>query len=88
MYHVHRISCFGNNSEVSPWILPLLVPAEVEKYVHLQVYKNFAVNFNEEARWRGSDFWLSRLTLLVYPVYWWWLDRVKKKKFRLLRAKF
>jgi len=26
MYHVHRISCFGNNNEDSPWVLPSIVP--------------------------------------------------------------
>lgn len=27
MYHAHRISCFGSNSENSPWVLPVTVPA-------------------------------------------------------------
>ncbi len=27
MYHVHRISCFGSNSENSPWVLPTIVPS-------------------------------------------------------------
>ena len=27
MYHVHRISCFGSNSETSPWVLPSTAPA-------------------------------------------------------------
>ncbi len=26
MYHVHRISCYGTNTEESPWVLPLAVP--------------------------------------------------------------
>lgn len=46
MYHVHRISCFGTNSEESPWVLPLTVPDEVQRYVHQKVFKTFAENFN------------------------------------------
>ena len=42
MYHVHRISCFGTNTEESPWVLPLKVPAEVSQYVHSQVFTTFA----------------------------------------------
>ena len=42
MYHVHRISCFGNNNDDSPWILPETVPEDIKKYVHCQVFRNFA----------------------------------------------
>lgn len=51
MYHAHRISCFGSNSESSPWVLPSTAPAEVRQYVLPQVYCNFAENFNAAARW-------------------------------------
>jgi hypothetical protein len=42
MYHAHRISCFGSNSEVSPWVLPATAPNEVRKYVLPQVFCSFA----------------------------------------------
>ena len=87
MYHVHRISCFGLNTEDSPWVLPEVIPEDARKYVHLQVFKNFAVNFNEQARWTRSEYWLLKLSMLVYPVYWYFLDRMKKKKYSRLLSK-
>jgi hypothetical protein len=88
MYHVHRISCFGSNTEESPWVLPLAVPEEVRKYVNPQVFENFAELFNEEARWNKCETWLTKLSMLVYPLYWYYMDRVKKRKYERLLAKF
>lgn len=85
MYHAHRISCFGSNSENSPWVLPVTVPSEVKKFVLPQVYMSFAENFNREARWTRVEYWLSLLSSLVYPVYWFYLDKIKKKKYKKLQ---
>ena len=88
MYHVHRISCFGTNSEESPWVLPLTVPDEVQRYVHQKVFKTFAQNFNEEARWTKCEYYLAKLSCLLYPLYWYYLDKVKHRKFQKLLSKF
>jgi hypothetical protein len=69
MYHVHRISCFGNNTEDSPWVLPSVVPVEVRKYVLPQAFVNFAERFNEMARWDKFEYWTTKLSLLVYPLF-------------------
>ena len=46
------------------------------------------MGFNEEARWGGRDYWLTKAAMLVYPLYWWWLDRVKKRKYARLTTRF
>ena len=88
MYHVHRISCFGTNTEESPWVLPLKVPAEMGKYVHSEVFTSFAESFNEEARWTKMEYWLTKLSVLIYPLYWYYMDRIKKRKYKNLLTKF
>ena len=87
MYHVHRISCFGSNTEEEPWMLPVSAPEEVRKYVHPQVFRSFAESFNQAARWCKSEYWLTKASMLLYPFYWYYLDHVKKRKFNLLLVK-
>jgi hypothetical protein len=65
-------------------VLPSTAPAEVRRYVLPQVYCSFAENFNAAARWNRSEYWLALLSSLVYPVYWYYLDRVKKRKYKKL----
>lgn len=51
MYHKHRITVTGSNTYSCPWILPLIPPEVIKKYVLIEAYQNFAKKFNKIARW-------------------------------------
>ena len=64
-----------------------MVPEDVKKYVHCQVFRNFAENFNQEAKWTKTEYWITKISLAIYPLYWYYLDLVKKRKFKALLLK-
>ena len=33
MYHIHRITVAGSNTYLCPWVLPLIPPESIKKYV-------------------------------------------------------
>lgn len=86
MYHTHRIVCSGFNTEDSPWVMPRVPPEEVMRDVLPQSFQTFADNFNRMARWSKGQYYLTKaLTILFYPCYWYYMDLVKKKKYRQLQ---
>jgi hypothetical protein len=64
-----------------------MVPDDIKKYVHCQVFRNFAESFNQEAKWTNAEYWITKLSLAIYPLYWYYLDLVKKRKFKALLLK-
>ena len=38
IYHMHRITVVGSNTEQCPWVLPLMPPEIIKKYVLINAY--------------------------------------------------
>jgi hypothetical protein len=51
MYHIHRITVAGSNTYLCPWVLPLIPPESVKKYVLGEAFENFASKFNKISQW-------------------------------------
>lgn len=51
MYHIHRITVAGSNTDLCPWVLPLAPPDIIKKYVLYQAFEGFAKKFNKIAKW-------------------------------------
>jgi len=51
MYHIHRITVAGSNTDLCPWVLPLTPPDVIRKYVLCQAFEGLAKKFNKIAKW-------------------------------------
>ena len=65
-------------------MLPSRVPEEVRKYVLTQVFASFAESFSRAAKWGWCETFLCKLLKGIYPLHWYYLDRVKKNKYKKL----
>lgn len=84
MYHVHRITLYGNNTPNCPWMLPENPPQEIQKFVLRHGFSDFSNRFNSIAQWSKRERIFLSLALLFYPVYWALYDHFKKKKYNRL----
>ena len=50
----------------------------------MNAYENFAKKFNQTAKWTKLEIIVSKLFYLVYPLHWFYYDKVKKRKYKKL----
>lgn len=81
---MHRITVAGSNTYLCPWVLPLIPPESIRKYILLSAYENFARKFNKLSQWTNGQEFLIKLLYLIYPLHWFYYDTVKKRKYRRL----
>jgi hypothetical protein len=84
MYHIHRITLFGSNNAQCPWALPEFPPEQIKKYILRQGFIDFSVKFNKIAKWTKLQKLITNITLLLYPLHWYYYDKIKKQKYKKL----
>ncbi|OMP05522.1 hypothetical protein CCACVL1_01872 [Corchorus capsularis] len=84
--HVHRMYFMGPNTFNEPWHLPRYPPEQVTEIVYEDAFQSFVDEINSLAAyqwWEGSIY--SILSILAYPLAWYWLQQRRKNKLQQLR---
>jgi hypothetical protein len=85
LYHFHRIYVYGTNRYDNRWYLSSEPPEEIEYLVDTALYKKFVSHFNKIARWnKFQSVMLRILSVLYFPLYWFLLEKARKKKYKRL----
>lgn len=87
LYHVHRIYVYGTNRYDNRWYINPEPQQEIEYLVSYDKYKRFVEIFNKHAKWgRCLGIILRIISIMYYPLYWFLLQKIRKKKCGNLRS--
>lgn len=85
LYHVHRINVNGTNTYDNRWFLNLEPPNEIDYFVQREKFGKFADIFNRKAKWsKCLGIFLRFIAILYYPLYAFLVQRIRKKKYKIL----